>query len=58
MSPLPWFETILLFSIVFPPLPAESFGGFEGGWLPVYFLSFYLETLLGIYFFISSTFPT
>jgi hypothetical protein len=44
--------------MVFPPLPAESFGGFEGGWLPVYFLSFYLETLLGIYFFISSTFPT
>lgn len=48
---------MLLFYIAFPPFITESFGGFEAGWFPDYFLSFYFETLFGIYFFIYYIFP-
>lgn len=59
ISPLPWFETMLLFSIALPPFITESLGGFEGGWFPIYFLSFSFDTFFGggSYFLISSIFP-
>lgn len=54
MSPLPWFDTILLFYIVLEvPFRPESFGGFEEGAFPVYFLSFYFDTFLGGNYFLT-----